>query len=233
MSTDVVIKANGHGIIVMLPADCDFNRIIFLVRQKFLSSGYYFREKGEIYISFTGRHITKAERDVLLMEINSIPGIDVHFILHEPKTIQNSLMLPALPQKITAKSPPLKEPGLFYYGTLGRGDILEVHDSIIILGDVEAGAHVISGGNIIITGHLLGTATAGRCRDENRFVLASFMLPTQINIGRIGLKLNRRDRKKLNTKDAVMAYILGCNIVFEPLPFNHYSNDEPVIYPAR
>lgn len=235
MGTDVIIKANGHGIIVVLPNDCDFNKMIFLVRQKFLSSRYYFREKGEIYISFSGRNITSVEKEVLIQEINGIPGIDVHFIMDDSKGKQKSLMLPVLHQDIITagsgrknsnKSSPVKEPGLFYHGTLCKGDILEVNESIIILGDVEPGAHVISSGNIIITGKLRGAASAGRNKCDNRFVLASYMMPTQINIGRTRLKLTRKDRKKLNTKEAVMAYILECNIVFEPLPFENYSNDK-------
>lgn len=233
MGTDVTIKANGHGIIVILPNDCDFNRLIYLVRQKFMTSGYYFKGKGNINISFSGRNVTNAEKNILIREINSIPDINTKFEKH------TEVMLPALQNKMHLKEfagekkehiQPVRDVGLFCCGTLLKGDILEVKKSIVVMGDVEAGARVISSGNIIITGRLLGSACAGRNNYNNRFILASYMKPEQVSIGRKILKLTRRERKKLNTKDAVMAYILGCNIVFEPLPFTNYSNDKQKDY---
>ena len=46
----------------------------------------------------------------------------------------------------------------FYRGTLRRGQMLETESGIIILGDVEAGASVISTGSIVVLGALRGNA---------------------------------------------------------------------------
>lgn len=51
--------------------------------------------------------------------------------------------------------------GLFYRGTLRSGQSLEAKNSIVIIGDVNPGANVIAGGNIVVIGSLKGNVTAG------------------------------------------------------------------------
>ena len=51
--------------------------------------------------------------------------------------------------------------GRFYRGTLKRNQVLESEASIVIVGDVEEGATVVSKGSIVVIGALLGSAQAG------------------------------------------------------------------------
>ena len=54
--------------------------------------------------------------------------------------------------------------------------------SIIIIGDVKAGAKVVSKGNVIILGSLKGNVYAGSSGNTNAFVVALDMDPVQIRI---------------------------------------------------
>jgi septum site-determining protein MinC len=227
MDTNVTIKANGYGIIVILEENPSFEEILAAVRAKFLCFKYYFRDKGNIYISFKGRKLSGEEADLLMDMLNNLPDIDVHFALRqEPINYhKTALCLPANTYRTSNPrvfKKPNRLPGLFYRGSLKKGEILEVKQSIVIIGDVYSGAQVISGGNVIITCKRAGSCVAGRDGQVERFVLASEMRPSQIKIGLKEVNLTKKDLKQLNTKDAVMAYIRKERIVFEPLPFRHF-----------
>ena len=72
--------------------------------------------------------------------------------------------------------------GKFYKGTLRSGQVLEAGSSIIILGDVNPGATVVSKGNVVVLGTLKGTIHAGAAGNEGAFVAALNMNPMQIRI---------------------------------------------------
>lgn len=75
--------------------------------------------------------------------------------------------------------------GMFYRGTLRSGQTLESKESIVIIGDVNPGASVIAGGNIVVIGSLKGTASAGIRNNPEAFVMALVMEPIQIQIADI------------------------------------------------
>jgi septum formation inhibitor MinC len=73
------------------------------------------------------------------------------------------------------------------YGTLRSGQKLETPYSLIIIGDVNPGADVTAGGDIIVLGSLRGTAHAS-AYDEDSFdhvIVALQMQPMQLRIGSV------------------------------------------------
>lgn len=224
MDTDVIIKANAHGIIVVLNDSIAFETLIASVRQKFMKSVAHFKERGNVYVSFQGRKLSGAETDCLLHVMNHIPGIDVCFLKKQELAHGSECALMIPPQTVSRKiysgdkvAVQTGTRNLFYQGQLRSGQILEVKKSIIILGDVWQGAKIISGGNIIIIGNLYGTAVAGRDGHPKRFVLAQNMQPVHIQIGNVKREFSQRNQKKFHTKDAVMAYIENGRMIFEAL----------------
>ena len=74
--------------------------------------------------------------------------------------------------------------GQFYRGTLRRKQILESEKSIVVIGDVEAGASVISKGSVVVTGILYGSVTPPDCPADPNAVIAAFtMKPRRLRIG--------------------------------------------------
>ncbi len=51
--------------------------------------------------------------------------------------------------------------GQFFKGNLRSGQVLEFDTSVVILGDINAGAQVVSTGNVVILGALNGNVYAG------------------------------------------------------------------------
>ena len=110
--------------------------------------------------------------------------------------------------------------GQFYKGTLRSGQVLESESSIIILGDVNPGAKVISLGNVIVLGALKGTVYAGVSGDAGSFVVALEMEPMQIRIGdyiaRAADDTGKKKAKKAKPETKI-AFVENGNIYIEPL----------------
>ena len=85
--------------------------------------------------------------------------------------------------------------GQFYRGTLEKGDVLESEVSVVVIGDVEHGARIISKGNVIVLGALRGTAAAGMGGNPEAVVVALEMAPTQIRISDATSRFNDRNRR--------------------------------------
>ncbi|HXF60536.1 MAG TPA: septum site-determining protein MinC [Caldilineaceae bacterium] len=70
-------------------------------------------------------------------------------------------------------------------GNLRSGQVLRKTESIVIIGDVNPGAHVISGGDIMIWGRLRGVAYAGADGNRKAVVAALEFAPTQLRIANL------------------------------------------------
>lgn len=72
---------------------------------------------------------------------------------------------------------------LLLTGRVRSGQRISAPHHLVILGDVNPGAEVMAGGDILVFGGLLGTAIAGQPDNEDGIVLALDFRPTQVQIG--------------------------------------------------
>ena len=107
--------------------------------------------------------------------------------------------------------------GEFYKGTLRSGQVLESNTSIVILGDVNPGARIISGGNVVVLGSLKGTVYAGANGIPGAFVVALEMNPVQVRIGDVIARCGDSNKKRFSKPETKIAYVDGENIYIEPL----------------
>ena len=70
----------------------------------------------------------------------------------------------------------------FYKGSLRSGQKIEFEGSVVVLGDVNAGAEVIAGENIVIMGLLRGLAHAGAKGNRKAVIAANGIDCPQIRI---------------------------------------------------
>ena len=116
--------------------------------------------------------------------------------------------------------------GQFYRGILRSGQKIEVDGSFVILGDVNPGAQIIAGGNVVILGSLKGTVYAGFPADRNAIVAALNMEPMQIQIGDFIARSADADpkrgrkpvkKKKQSDLEPRMAFVDDGNICIEKI----------------
>lgn len=211
MNNSVIIKGNKYGIIVVLSPDVPFDELKLLIAEKFKESSKFF-ENAKMAISFEGRDLTNEEQREILDIIEQ--NTDMHIVcVMETETQMEENMRKSLEQKLMELS---NNTGQFYKGILRSGASLEFETSVIIIGDVNHGARVVSKGNIIVLGSLKGTAFAGATGNTNSFVVALDMCPTQIRIADTIARAPDKPAKD-EVKQPKIAFLEDGNIYIEPL----------------
>jgi septum site-determining protein MinC len=214
MNNSVIIKGNKYGIIVVLSPDLPFEELKLVIAEKFKESSKFF-ENAKMAISFEGRKLTNEEQKEVLDIIGE--NTDMHIVCvmeNDPET--EDTFKKTVEQRLLELN---NNTGQFYKGILRSGASLEFETSVIIIGDVNHGARVVSKGNIIVLGALKGNAFAGATGNTNSFVVALDMNPTQI---RIADTIARAPDKpvKQEVKEAKIAFLEDGNIYIEPLNKN-------------
>ena len=217
VNQSVVIKSNKYGLIVILDKELDFARLKQEVAEKFQSSAKFFGN-AQMAISFQGRKLSLEEEMELVEAITDNCQIKVVSIVDENKATEEAMKQALEKQEEQADLMNLQD-GRFYKGTLRSGQVLESETSIIILGDVNPGARVISKGNVIVLGSLKGNIFVGAAGNENAFVAALSMDPMQIRIGDIIARCadGTSGKKKKAEDKPKIAYVEDGNIYIEPI----------------
>ena len=100
----------------------------------------------------------------------------------------------------------------FHKGSLRSGQRLEVEGSLVIIGDVNAGAEVIAADNIAVIGTLRGLAHAGAKGNKEAIIAASTLDAVQIRISNI---VKEFDMNEEYVFDNAYIYADGDQIIIE------------------
>ncbi len=195
-------------------------------------------ESGEIQISYIidGGKAVETEFADALSEAKKEEAIRSRFVnrvllreetVEKEKAEEKELTEEEFLQEAFTSGPKIEKNGQFYRGTLRSGQCIEVDGSIVILGDINPGAQVIAGGNVVVLGNVKGMITAGFPEDESAVVAALIMEPMQIKIGNIIArspdqknvgKIKKKFRKKPQVElEPKLAFVENGNIFIEPI----------------
>lgn len=83
----------------------------------------------------------------------------------------------------------------FHKGSLRSGQRIEVEGSIVIIGDVNSGAEVIAGDNVIVIGTLRGLAHAGAKGNKEAIIAVSTLDAVQLRISNIVREIDREEEE--------------------------------------
>ena len=178
MKDPVLIKSNKYGITIYFDPDMPYEELLPEVREKFESSAHFFNH-ADMAVEFEGRTFTEEEEQRMAEVIQDAAKIRILCII-EKNTYTERLHKRMLDESLETIH---ERDGQFYKGTLRRRQILESEKSIVIVGDVEEGAKVISKGNVVMTGTIYGTVVAGVAGDCDAVIAALHMRPTKLRIG--------------------------------------------------
>lgn len=232
MNNTVMIKGNKSGIVLVLDEKPDFDSLKKDIAEKFQETAKFFGE-ANMAISFEGRELSTEEQREVLQIIESKSDLKIACIVNKDKK-QEELFKRSLEENLANLE---ANSGQFYKGNLRSGQVLEVETSVIVIGDVNVGAKVVSKGNIIVIGNLKGNAFAGAGGNKDAFVLALGMQPIQIRIadfiarapdkadkgffrdkGFFGRRKEKKNQQELQEPQEIkIAFVEGDNIYIEPL----------------
>jgi len=87
-------------------------------------------------------------------------------------------------------------PAIVVRRTVRSGTAIRHEGHIIVVGDVNPGAELIAGGDVIVWGKLRGLVHAGALGDNNAIVCALHFEPTQLRIGNIIARMPEGKKRK-------------------------------------
>lgn len=173
----VTLKSNSYGLILNLDPDLPFEELYEAVGEKFRSSAGFFKN-AKLALTFRGRVLTHEQESRLIEAIVQNSRIEIICVVDEDKGTEEYYR-----KAVTHTLEKQEEAdGQFYRGTLRSGQVLETEKSVIIIGDVNPGAQIISKGNIVVLGCCMGTLYAGAAGDRSCFAAALTMKPMQVRI---------------------------------------------------
>ncbi|MEE0418553.1 MAG: septum site-determining protein MinC [Lachnospiraceae bacterium] len=217
----VIIKSNKYGLIVILDDKLPFQELLLDIADKFKESANFFKN-AKMAVSFRGRILTKQQEKEVVQTIVNSSGIHILCIVDEAKDHEEYYRQAV---ELAMEEEQARD-GQFYRGTLRAGQVLETETSVVILGDVNPGANVVSKGNIVVLGSCRGNVYAGATGDRNCFVAALVMKPLQV---RIADKIARSAiTKRVDTGeysiDPKIAYVKDDHIYVKPISQDTYHD---------
>lgn len=87
----------------------------------------------------------------------------------------------------------------FHKGSLRSGQKIEFEGSLVILGDVNRGAEVVAGENVVVLGMLRGLAHAGANGNKSAIIAANSIEALQIRIANIIKEIEKDEKDTLKT----------------------------------
>src|SRR5574338_177012 len=119
-------------------------------------------------------------------------GIFLWAVISESPTTEKTAQLLGLATRISKPRPEEgrkfavedlgEETALFLHRTLRSGTRIEFSGHVVILGDVNPGAEIVAGGNVMVWGRLRGMVHAGAKGNRNALICALDLSPTQLRI---------------------------------------------------
>jgi septum site-determining protein MinC len=153
--------------------------------------------KGARVAIDVGNHILRAAELGGLRDRLSSKGIALWAVVSNSPVTEQTAQVLGLATRISTPRPertirPIDtnlagESAIFVQRTVRSGFKISHHGHIVILGDVNPGAEVIAGGNVVVWGRLRGAVHAGAEGDESAVVCALELAPTHLRIAEMTL----------------------------------------------
>ena len=172
------VKINGEKerIIIKLKEEGTQEQIIESLKKKLTELKKLYKE-ANTPIFITGKILKNSEMLEIKNLINS--KIDVKVEFDSPKTLGLHGIKKSFNKEIESSETK------FFRGSIRSGQRIEYEGSIVVLGDVNGGAEIIAGDNVVVVGVLRGLAHAGAKGTKKAIIAAASIECKQIRIANI------------------------------------------------
>lgn len=148
--------------------------------------------KGARVALDVGSQILKVNELVALRDRLSDRGVSLWAVLSESPTTEKTAQLLGLATRISKPRPEEQRQfavadlgeatAMFVNKTLRSGTRIEFDGHVVVVGDVNPGAEVVAGGNVIVWGRVRGMVHAGANGNRSAYICALDLSPTQLRI---------------------------------------------------
>jgi septum site-determining protein MinC len=187
-SSDIRVKGIRQGLLVTL-GEGEWSRLLAALEAHFSESPAFFRG-GRIALDVGDRDLTPAQVE----EVRSVVArhrVELWALLSTDPGTQvvargSGLVIELGPGRERVSwsrdSEDSAAKAILVHRTLRSGQVLRHPGHIVIIGDVNPGAEVVAGGDIVVWGRVRGLVHAGALEDESAVICALELTPTQLRI---------------------------------------------------
>lgn len=173
MSSCISISIKKNQVVIKIEENAEQREIISELRKKIIElKNLYKDDKTPMLI--TGKVLKNKEMDEIQSIIKKFINVQMDF--DSPKVLGLHGIKKTFYKEVATSETK------FHKGSLRSGQRLEFEGSLVIIGDVNAGAEVVAGENIVILGILRGLAHAGAKGNKDAIIEASEIEAVQIRI---------------------------------------------------
>ncbi len=203
MRSCINVSQKNNLTLIKINEAADFEAIEKSIKHKVTQLKKIYKD-SKIPIIVTGKVLKNKEMDIIEHIIKKDLDIEVEFDM--PKELGLHNIKKTFEQEIS------KSETKFHKGSLRSGQKIEEEGSIVIIGDVNAGAQVIAADNIVVLGTLRGLAHAGAKGNKDAIIAAGKLDIVQVRIANIVKEIDR-DEEPLHK--CAYVYVDEGNILIE------------------
>lgn len=184
MKNCVTISMKKDQVIVRVDEDAEQREVISALKRKMIElKNLYKDDKTPILV--TGKVLKNKEMDEIQSLIKRFLDVQIEF--DSPKVLGLHGIKRSFYKEIATSE------AKFHKGSLRSGQRIEFEGSLIIIGDVNPGAEVIAGENIVILGDLRGLAHAGAKGNRDAVIEAVSIDAMQVRIADIVKEIEKEE----------------------------------------
>ncbi len=198
MRTCISINTKQDKVLIKIAEDAKQEEIIAALKKKLKEFKKLYKDDNTPFL-ICGKVLKMKEMEEIQKVVKDI--IDTKIDFDSPK------MLGLHGIKKTFKKDIATSETKFHRGSLRSGQKIEYEGSLVILGDVNAGAEVIAGENVVVLGILRGLAHAGANGNKEAIIAAAAIEAPQLRIANIVKEMKIKNIEEYNEDIKTAAYI--------------------------
>lgn len=193
----IAIKGTRNGLLLTLEPETPFGELMTALAERLAESPSFFRG-ASLTVDTTRRSLRVNERvqlEELLahyhMSVTSVETVVEKrrtaktIALALPDTALEGALAPLAPENVPQRDMRESADTLFLRRTVRSGQAIHHSSNIVVLGDVNPGAEIVAGGDIIVWGVLRGMVHAGYPDNDNAMVCSLQLAPVQLRIAHL------------------------------------------------
>jgi septum site-determining protein MinC len=187
----IAIKGTRNGLLLTLEPDTPFSELLNALSDRLAEAPGFFRG-ASLTVDTSRRSLRRNEQTQLenllaYYQMSVIPLERIMVAQQESAAItapfpESTLSAGGANQVIDLRE---SSDTLFLRRTIRSGQAIHHYSNIVIMGDVNGGAEVVAGGDIIIWGVLRGMVHAGYPDNEKAYVCSLLLAPVQLRIAHL------------------------------------------------
>lgn len=192
--SNIHVKGDRDGLVIVLPPEGESTEMLEQLQLYLAQSGSFFKG-AQVTLEVGARELDEealqrlrallAQWEMTLQALRSeaeqsraaalASDLEVPFVVPLEVAVAGSRQSFEVPEESVE--------ALLVRRTLRSGQVVRHPGAIVVLGDVNPGAEILAGGDVLIWGTLRGLVHAGAMGDEQAIVCALRLAPMQLRIG--------------------------------------------------